>query len=336
MSSPNLQAVYARTSAGDTELASPSNGLSINQRKMLQWADGALTVAEMAERLAAGHTVDVAKLARDVERLQAADLITLKSGGAINQGAGAQPAAKKKGGVPAWAIGVGAVVVIGGVLFMMGNHGSGPVAKSTAPGAAGQDQVAQEEEPKVLGVMPNPARWFSPAPAKPAEAPKPAEKPDAKAADKNDPKQAAAKAATTPAAATPATAAAPAAKPAAPVVAAAPTPAPVVAIPAPVAAVPAQVASAAPAAPKAAPNTKPIFREQPEFPREAATNGVDSGVVRARMSVDENGRVLKVDIVEAKPKHVFDRAVVAALSKWRFQPASSGFSVETEIDFKAD
>ena len=334
MSGPNLQAVYARTSDGDTELASPSNGLSINQRKMLQWADGALTVAEMAERLAAGHTVDVGKLARDVERLQAANLIVLKSGGAINQGAGAQPVAKKKGGVPAWAIGVGAVVVIGGVLFMMGNHGNDPVARKTTPGAAGQDQVAQEEEPKVLGVMPNPARWFSPAPAKPAEAPKPAEKPDAKAADKNDAKQAAAKAAATPTPATPAAAAPAAVKPAAPVVAAAA--APVAATPAPVAAAPAQVASAAPAAPKAAPNTKPIFREQPEFPREATTNGVDSGVVRARMSVDENGRVVKVEIVEAKPKRVFDRAVVAALSKWRFQPAAAGFSVETEIDFKAD
>ena len=333
MSSPNLQAVYARTPAGDTELSSPSNGLSINQRKMLQWVDGQLTVAEMAERLAAGHTVDVAKLARDVERLQAANLITSVAGGDISHGAaGAQVVAKKKGGVPVWAIGVGVVVVIGGALFLMGNHGNGPAARTAA---SGQDQVAQEEEPKVLGVVPNPARWFSPAPPKPAEPAKPADKPDTKVADKKDDKkddkQANAKpaAAATPAA--PAPAAATAAKPAA-----APTPAPVVA-PAPAAPAPTQVASAAPApAAKAAPNTKPIFREQPEFPREATSNGVDSGVVKARMTVDESGRVQKVEIIEAKPKRVFDRAVVAALSKWRFQPAGSGFSVETEIDFKAD
>ncbi len=58
----SLEAVCARTSAGEAELATPSNGLSINQRKLLQWSDGQASLAELADRLAAGHTVDAGKV----------------------------------------------------------------------------------------------------------------------------------------------------------------------------------------------------------------------------------------------------------------------------------
>jgi protein TonB len=228
--------------------------------------------------------------------------------------------------VPKWAYAVGGVVVVV-VGFVLFGSRSEPVAKT--PGQqASAEQGQQEDEPKIMGVMPNPARWFSPGGPKPADQPKPQ---DQKPADKTQPTKPATPTATPTAAAKPtpvAAAPAPVAAPApTPVAAPTPTPTPT----------PTQVASAAPAAkPAGAPNTKPIFREQPQFPSEAARQGVDSGTVKARISVDPSGHVTKVDIVDARPRRVFDRAVVSALMKWRYEPAAAPFSVETEIDFKAE
>jgi protein TonB len=89
------------------------------------------------------------------------------------------------------------------------------------------------------------------------------------------------------------------------------------------------------AAPRA-PNTRPIYREQPDFPAEAARADITSGTVRARMSVDPSGRVVKVEILDARPRKVFDRAVMTALARWKFEPAGTPFTVDTQIDFKQD
>ncbi|MBV8467227.1 MAG: TonB family protein [Burkholderiales bacterium] len=326
MSTEILLAAYSRTPAGDTELESPSNGLSINQRKLLQWADGATTVTEMAERLAAGHTVDAGKVIRDIERLVSTGLLASQGGGEGDKRPAMKPAATlpgKQSGVPKWAYAVGGVVVVIVGFILFGSR-SEPVAK--APGQqASAEQGQQEEESKVMGVMPNPARWFSPGGPKPTEQPKPQ--------DQKTPTPTPTKPATP--TATPV--ATPAAKPAAPTVAAAPAATPTVAPTPTPTPTPTQVASAAPAAkPAGAPNTKPIFREQPQFPSEAAREGVDSGSVKARMSVDASGHVTKVEILEARPRRVFERSVTAALMKWRYEPAAAPFTVDTEIDFKAE
>ncbi|MEP7070663.1 MAG: TonB family protein [Usitatibacter sp.] len=57
-------------------------------------------------------------------------------------------------------------------------------------------------------------------------------------------------------------------------------------------------------------------------------------MVKARMTIDASGEVTRVDIVDANPRRIFDRAVVKTLSQWRFTPGSSGRSKEIEIDFK--
>jgi protein TonB len=173
------------------------------------------------------------------------------------------------------------------------------------------------------------ARLFDPR--KPEPAPKPAPKPEA-----------APKAAPTakPAAAAPATAAA---KPAAP-----PTPAPAAATTttAPAkAATPGAPAKAAPpvpvpqpAAAKAAPPSAPapsrlVSRVNPEFPREAAREGYDRGLVKVRMTLAADGSVTKVDVLESNPRRVFDREVTRALSQWKFSAGAAGRAVETEIEF---
>ena len=63
-------------------------------------------------------------------------------------------------------------------------------------------------------------------------------------------------------------------------------------------------------------------------------NGVDTGRVVARMTIDAAGRVTNVDIVEAQPRRIFDRAVRNALSQWKFNEGAPGRTVESEVDFR--
>lgn len=77
----------------------------------------------------------------------------------------------------------------------------------------------------------------------------------------------------------------------------------------------------------------PVSRVQPEFPHEAAIAGADEGKVRAKMTIDASGEVSRVEIVEANPRRVFDRAVVRTLSQWKFAPGANGRTMEIEIDF---
>lgn len=92
---------------------------------------------------------------------------------------------------------------------------------------------------------------------------------------------------------------------------------------------------AAPAAALAGPGEATVIsRVEPEFPREALQAGADFGKVKARMTVDGSGEVSRVEILEATPRRVFDRAVVKTLSQWKFTPGSAGRAVEIEVEFK--
>ena len=118
---------------------------------------------------------------------------------------------------------------------------------------------------------------------------------------------------------------------------AAPTPPPKGAEPAATPA-PVVVASAAPTsrpAPSqdATPIVSVVAREQPEFPRDAARQGVESGAVRARLTINASGDVTNVAIVQARPLRVFDRAVTNALSRWKFNPGAENRTYDTEVSF---
>lgn len=84
----------------------------------------------------------------------------------------------------------------------------------------------------------------------------------------------------------------------------------------------------------AAAQTKPVNKVDPEFPREARAAGIDKGVVKARMTLDAAGEVVKVDIVDSNPRRVFDRAVVRALSQWRYEPGGDRRTVDVDLDFR--
>jgi TonB family protein len=103
---------------------------------------------------------------------------------------------------------------------------------------------------------------------------------------------------------------------------------------------PAKVALAAPSSADAHPPARakllPLARQDPEFPREAIVRGITNGDVKARLAIDAAGKVTGVDIVDARPARVFDRAVRDALSRWSFPAGASGRSTEVEIAFHRD
>ena len=78
----------------------------------------------------------------------------------------------------------------------------------------------------------------------------------------------------------------------------------------------------------------PVSRVDPEFPREAISAGADTGKVKARMTIDASGEVTRVEIIEATPRRLFDRAVVKTLSQWKFAPGSDGRLMEIDVNFK--
>lgn len=329
MSEQVLAGIYLRTSGGDGELGSPVNGLSINQRKLLQWCDGKLGMSALVERLAAGHTVDSGKLVKDVERLLSLGLLTQMAVEARPlTGAKPQSGSFKK---PVLLVGVVAGMAVGGWALLRTPESAVLPAAVQVDGSSVTGEVQAPAENKVLGVMPNPARWFSPANKQaplplmtPATEPKVAVKPELKPEIKvPEIKQTKHEAAVV----SPLASQAAAAKSVAQAVAVEPISRPV----------PVVQASVTPPVVKpevAAPNRKPLYREAPEFPSEALRQGVEAGTVKARITVGENGQVTKVDILEARPRRVFDRAVLASLAKWKFAPGNSGFTVDTEVEFK--
>ena len=76
-----------------------------------------------------------------------------------------------------------------------------------------------------------------------------------------------------------------------------------------------------------------VSKVDPEFPREAIQAGADKGTVKARMTVDGSGEVVRVEILDAQPRRVFDRAVIKTLSQWRYNAGASGRTVEIDINF---
>jgi len=92
--------------------------------------------------------------------------------------------------------------------------------------------------------------------------------------------------------------------------------------------------SAASESGNAAAALRPVYRIDPDFPREALRAGAQSGQVTARITLDAGGNVTRVDIVDAVPRRLFDHAVVQALQKWRYAEGGAGRTVEVEIAFK--
>jgi len=66
-------------------------------------------------------------------------------------------------------------------------------------------------------------------------------------------------------------------------------------------------------------NVLPLFKVAPQYPRTAASRGVE-GYVILRFTVDELGRVLDPVVVEANPRGFFEHSALDALLRFKYQP----------------
>ncbi len=359
--------ICARSSAGEAELRAAKSGLTLPQRKLLS-----LLVAPRAyAELAAENHLEPLRAARDLARLASLGLIVLHLPSSRTPRQGPPPAAADphlrpvvlggRGSSQARAprIAMAATLVMAmGVGWIM--FGGDPAPKPATPSSASSDAAAP-----ALAAPVTLAGDTAPVAAPPASASapptgnapstrersqdaRPAEAAAATAGRAPGPSiavpQRASAAEPSPAGTPGATAAAPSTStggiaPAAAVApassAASPTAPPAVPAPGPVAiAVPAPIAAAPQAAARSA--LQPVSREAPVFPREALAAGVTSGNVRARVTVDPNGKVTGVEIVESQPRRVFDRAVRNALERWQFEPGTESRTTEIEVAFSRD
>jgi protein TonB len=78
---------------------------------------------------------------------------------------------------------------------------------------------------------------------------------------------------------------------------------------------------------------KPVKGDPPEYPREAERAGYSEGRLKVKLSVGASGEVNRVEVVEANPRRVFDRATVRALSEWKYAPGAAR-TIELELEFR--
>lgn len=105
-----------------------------------------------------------------------------------------------------------------------------------------------------------------------------------------------------------------------------------------------QTAEAAPAA--SAPQAQPVLqvgeivlveRVEPKFPAQAAREGITSGEVTVKFTVQPDGTVTDTSVIAAKPRRgVFDDAAMRAVLKWKFKPIPEPRDTSVIISFSQD
>jgi periplasmic protein TonB len=359
-----------RTDAGHAELAAPANGLSITQRRLLTLLDTSATIGQLAATL----PIDDERLAREAVRLAQLGLVEAVVGADVPAPLVAAAAPVRLGAPPAaHKARFGFAILAAGALAWIGWHYATPPAPTAhgQPAAQARNPVespgstADAAEPTAIATRvlrtetserprDTPKEGRTAASARTALAAPAATPGDARphepaaerfAAPVETPSPTSAAAATPPAvqARSETSEAAPAAG-AAPGVATAPAAAPSTPLTAPAEPVPIslpiQLAAATPPAQVVrapAPSTLvAVSREAPEFPREALARGVDRGRVKVRLTVDAQGHVSKVDVLDASPQRVFDRVVRETLARWQFEPGIGERTTTVDLAFTRD
>lgn len=93
-----------------------------------------------------------------------------------------------------------------------------------------------------------------------------------------------------------------------------------------------QAATPAPPPVPAAPTLRPLSTPAPTYPVEALRAAVQ-GEVQVEFTVSPDGSVSDARVVRADPPRVFDRAAVAAVRRWRFEPIAEPVTTRRTIAF---
>ena len=76
---------------------------------------------------------------------------------------------------------------------------------------------------------------------------------------------------------------------------------------------------AAPIAPVIATNLAPTLKIKPSYPPRALRSGVE-GVVTVEFTITVDGTVKDPNIIKSNPPKIFDRSVLKAITRWKFNP----------------
>jgi len=63
----------------------------------------------------------------------------------------------------------------------------------------------------------------------------------------------------------------------------------------------------------------PLLRIEPAYPRKAARNRKE-GWVKLAFTITERGTVIDPEVLESRPRRLFNRSAMAAIRKWKFRP----------------
>ncbi len=81
---------------------------------------------------------------------------------------------------------------------------------------------------------------------------------------------------------------------------------------------------------------KVLKKVPPEFPAAATKKNIKTGSVKAKMNIGPDGKVIDVQILEAEPPRIFDRAVTDALMEWRFEGNGEKQTHEVKLVFSSE
>ena len=74
-----------------------------------------------------------------------------------------------------------------------------------------------------------------------------------------------------------------------------------------------------PVKPRIDTNVVPTLRIPPVYPARALRSGIE-GIVTVEFTIATDGSVKDATVVKAKPPKIFDRAVLKAIARWKFNP----------------
>ncbi|MEZ9038369.1 energy transducer TonB [Vibrio cyclitrophicus] len=85
----------------------------------------------------------------------------------------------------------------------------------------------------------------------------------------------------------------------------------------------------------------PLYRVEPRYPAKALKRGAE-GFVSLSFTIDETGRPIDIEVIEANPRRMFEREAIRALKKYKYQPkvvdgkSTPQFGQTFTFEFKLD